>query len=189
MPDEVALRQSLLDAIPAAVFIVDQDLRIEAANRSAAEWLALGRTEALHLKSGDALHCINAASSELGCGHTPACRGCTIRDAVGDASKGVRVHRRLSKLTRIGVNGPSTLTVAISASPLEHDGMPLIVLTLEDVTELVELRGLLPRCAWCGDIRDSTDYWQSLEAYFKSHHDLDFTHTICESCHAKHFGD
>ena len=51
------------------------------------------------------------------------------------------------------------------------------------------LSGMLPICAWCKKIRDDEGYWQKIEAYFKSHSDLDFTHGICNDCAKKEYPD
>jgi len=57
---------------------------------------------------------------------------------------------------------------------------------LEEALKNVKtLTGMLPICAWCKKIRDDEGYWQKIEAYFKSHSDLDFTHGICNDCAKK----
>jgi len=55
---------------------------------------------------------------------------------------------------------------------------------LEDVKTL---SGMLPICAWCKNIRNDEGYWQKIEAYLKSHSDLDFTHSICNDCAKKEY--
>ena len=44
------------------------------------------------------------------------------------------------------------------------------------------LRGLLPICAWCKNIRDDNGYWTQVEAYVSNHSQAEFTHSICPSC-------
>jgi len=53
--------------------------------------------------------------------------------------------------------------------------------------EIRVLRGILPICTYCKDIRDDQGYWHAVEEYFASHSDADFTHGICPDCMAKHF--
>jgi len=48
------------------------------------------------------------------------------------------------------------------------------------------LRGLLPICAWCKQIRDDDGYWQGVEAYIQARSDAEFTHGICPECFEKH---
>jgi len=48
--------------------------------------------------------------------------------------------------------------------------------------ELKMLRGLLPICANCKNIRDDKGYWRSVESYVKEHSEAEFTHGICPQC-------
>jgi PAS domain S-box-containing protein len=50
------------------------------------------------------------------------------------------------------------------------------------LAEIKTLRGLVPICAWCKDIRNDTGFWQKLEDYLQSHTEARFTHGICPSC-------
>jgi hypothetical protein len=55
------------------------------------------------------------------------------------------------------------------------------------LVDVKTLSGMLPICAWCNKIRDDEGYWQKIEAYLKSHSDLDFTHGICNDCAKKEY--
>jgi hypothetical protein len=57
------------------------------------------------------------------------------------------------------------------------------------LAEVKTLSGMLPICAWCKKVRNDEGYWQKIEAYFKSHSDLDFTHGICNECAQKEYPD
>jgi hypothetical protein len=46
------------------------------------------------------------------------------------------------------------------------------------------LKGMLPICAWCKNIRDDNGYWTQVEEYVSSHSAAEFTHSICPSCSA-----
>lgn len=50
------------------------------------------------------------------------------------------------------------------------------------LAEIKTLRGLVPICAWCKDIRNDTGFWQKLEDYIQSHTEARFTHGICPTC-------
>jgi len=55
----------------------------------------------------------------------------------------------------------------------------------EAVAQVKTLRGLVPLCAWCKQIRTDRGYWRQLEEYLKEHLDVNFTHGICPECAAK----
>lgn len=55
--------------------------------------------------------------------------------------------------------------------------------------EVQELRGLLPICASCKQIRDDAGYWNQIESYVQAHSAATFTHGICPDCVAKMYPD
>lgn len=52
----------------------------------------------------------------------------------------------------------------------------------EAQAEVRTLRGLLPICAACKNIRDGSGEWHDLEAYVSVHMEVSFTHSLCPSC-------
>ena len=44
------------------------------------------------------------------------------------------------------------------------------------------LKGLIPICAWCKQIRDDKGYWKKVETYIEEHSDASFTAGICPKC-------
>ncbi len=54
--------------------------------------------------------------------------------------------------------------------------------------ELRTLRGLLPVCAFCKDIRDEQGSWQRMETYVSRRSEARFTHGVCPKCAADHYG-
>ncbi len=53
------------------------------------------------------------------------------------------------------------------------------------LSEVRELKGLLPVCAWCHNIRDDEGRWHTLEVFLSSRTKASTTHGICPSCLAK----
>lgn len=52
----------------------------------------------------------------------------------------------------------------------------------EVLVDLNTLRGLLPICSHCKNIRDDKGYWESVESYVTAHADVKFSHGICPDC-------
>jgi hypothetical protein len=44
------------------------------------------------------------------------------------------------------------------------------------------LRGLVPICASCKNVRDDKGYWQAVEGYIAEHSEAKFSHGICPDC-------
>jgi len=50
------------------------------------------------------------------------------------------------------------------------------------LTNVKQLKALLPMCAWCKGVRDDDGYWSVLEAYLCEHAGARTTHGICPAC-------
>ncbi|MFT3992297.1 MAG: hypothetical protein QM680_12900 [Luteolibacter sp.] len=72
---------------------------------------------------------------------------------------------------------------------LEKKNEQLISSLQNALQEVKTLRGILPTCAYCKDIRDEHGKWHQLESYIQSHSNALFSHGICGSCIEKHYPD
>jgi hypothetical protein len=69
-------------------------------------------------------------------------------------------------------------TVAERTAELE-----LMVLDLQNaLAEVKTLRGIVPICSYCKQIRDDKGYWNQVEKYVSDHTDATFSHGICPAC-------
>ncbi|MFC1746201.1 hypothetical protein ACFL35_19575 [Candidatus Riflebacteria bacterium] len=51
------------------------------------------------------------------------------------------------------------------------------------ITEVRTLRGIVPICAACKNIRDDKGFWQKVEAYVEKHSEaIGFSHGVCPEC-------
>ena len=50
------------------------------------------------------------------------------------------------------------------------------------LAEINTLKGILPICSACKQIRDESGGWHQLEDYISDHSDADFSHGICPDC-------
>jgi len=50
------------------------------------------------------------------------------------------------------------------------------------LAEIRTLRGVIPICSSCHDIRDEQGAWHTVEVYVQEHTHADFTHGMCPSC-------
>lgn len=51
------------------------------------------------------------------------------------------------------------------------------------MSEVRQLRAILPICSYCKRIRDDTNYWHAVEEYISRHTNTRFSHGICPSCY------
>ncbi|UCD66643.1 MAG: MCP four helix bundle domain-containing protein [Deltaproteobacteria bacterium] len=55
--------------------------------------------------------------------------------------------------------------------------------------EIKTLRGVIPICSHCKDIRNDEGQWDQLEEYIRDHSDAEFSHGICPDCKKKYYSD
>jgi PleD family two-component response regulator len=57
------------------------------------------------------------------------------------------------------------------------------------LVDIRTLRGIIPICANCKNIRDDKGAWQEVENYVKEHSEADFSHSLCPACAQKLYPD
>ncbi len=55
------------------------------------------------------------------------------------------------------------------------------------IDEIRTLRGILPICMHCKQIRDANGRWVRIEQYVQEHSHAEFTHGLCPACFQKHY--
>jgi hypothetical protein len=181
---EPSFLRTVFDTMPIPAFIVDEDVRIQGFNTAAGHLLGPEPQLALHRRGGDALHCIN--SEAHGCGQSAPCRDCVIRNSVNKAVTGGATHRQIHRAElRSGPAATTVIDLLITASPLPGGQPRNALLILEDISELLTLRGLLPVCAYCKKVRDDDQYWHDIEAYLHTQMHMNLTHGLCPACFAE----
>jgi PAS domain-containing protein len=173
---------NVLDAIPSYIFVVNNDVQIIGFNLAASQLLGENPDLVLRRRAGEILNCLHAHESPEGCGRAAFCKTCPVRNSVYEASWGQRVVRKRARMELVSEGRTVELYLLVTTAPITYDHDSLILLILEDISELMALRNILPICAHCKRIRDDQEYWQSIEEYFKGHLDLDFSHGLCPKC-------
>jgi PAS domain-containing protein len=173
------------DAMPSPVFVVDEDVRIYEYNIAAEALLTAEKPEVLRMRGGQALHCLHHHLEEDGCGRTVACADCVVRNSVNKAFHGGRVVRSRQKMELVRNEKVIEVYVLVTSSPFVFQNTHYAILVLEDITELVELRNIIPICSVCKQVRTDENYWVQVESYLKDRLDIEFTHGLCPSCRDK----
>jgi len=70
---------------------------------------------------------------------------------------------------------------------VEREKEILIAELQQALNEVKTLRGILPTCAYCKNIRDEVGDWHQLEEYIQTHSEAKFSHGICPDCRKVHF--
>ncbi len=132
------------------------------------------------------------------------------REEVFEEMAAARAENRRRFLFRHRLSSGVVRDVEVFSGPVVVGGKSLLCSIVHDVSErraaetererLIEelrralgevktLRGFMPICAQCKNIRDDKGYWNRIEAYLKKHSEIEFTHGICPACAEKLYGD
>jgi len=175
--------RAVFDALPSLVFVVDQDVRIQEYNMAASDLLMAARKTVLKQRAGEIMHCIHSSEVQDGCGRSPFCKDCIIRNSVTEAFQGNRVVRRRTRIELIRDTNKIEIYALITVSPFSFQDRPLALLVIEDISEIAELYRMIPICSVCRKVRDDKESWMLVEAYFKNNWDVDFSHGLCPDCY------
>jgi hypothetical protein len=181
--EKVDMLRAVFDAMPSLIFVVDQDVRIQEYNASASDLLGAERTAVIKQRTGEVLHCVHSLEVPEGCGRSPFCKNCIIRNSVTEAFQGKRVVRRRTRIELNRDGNKVEIYALISASPFSFQNRPLVLLVIEDISEIAELQRIIPICSICKKVRDDKESWMLVEAYFKNNWDVDFSHSLCPGCY------
>ncbi|MCK5679702.1 transporter substrate-binding domain-containing protein [bacterium] len=55
--------------------------------------------------------------------------------------------------------------------------------------EIKTLKGIIPICMHCKEIRDDRGSWNQLEKYITEHSEAQFSHGVCDKCVEKYYSD
>lgn len=125
---------ALLRGLGTAVFIVNEQRQILAANTDSLRLLGLTEpTTVLGLRPGEAVGCVHAAEEEGGCGTAQACATCGAVLAMLGAIRRDRTEERECALTIASGDGTVDLDLRVRAVPFEVEGHPLVMVALSDV--------------------------------------------------------
>lgn len=173
--------RQLIDSLPIPVFVVNDSFQIITSNPAAAGMIGVARSEILKKRSGQVLNCIHHSEVPEGCGHAPECSTCVIRTSLTAASEGRQISRNRTRVIRIADGQETEIDLLVTTAPFPAlEGHMLMV--LEDISEITQLRKLIPMCAGCRRIRNDQQYWQSVETYLRDHHSMDVSHGLCMEC-------
>lgn len=182
--DSAVFMRHALDAIPSLVLVTDEDMRILYRNQAART--ILEGENIYGNRAGDIMHCIHSTDVAAGCGQGPHCSECVIRNSVREAFSGKKVYRRSSDITIKTAEKTLNIPALVSVSPFNFGDKLYSLMVIEDISELAELRSLLPICSSCKKIHTEADQWEPVEAYMKRNiQGITLSHGLCPSCAKK----
>lgn len=102
-------------------------------------------------------------------------------DSILSEAKNSNAYAYLKKPIRID-DLRVCLEITLHKARVDREKKNLIAELKAALDEVKTLRGLLPICSKCKDIRDDKGYWHILESYIQQHSNASFSHSLCPKC-------
>ncbi|WP_445475649.1 PAS domain-containing sensor histidine kinase [Methanococcoides methylutens] len=125
----------IFDDIPMIMILVNQEGKVEYINRTATIALGNEKKDSIGLLGGELFGCVNSIKVE-GCGKNRECSECTVRNSVMHTFKtGESIYKKEGRLEIVTNDKSVTLHFLISTTLIQQTNEPLVLLTVDDITE------------------------------------------------------
>lgn len=136
----------VFDQAPLAMMLVDGERRVRMANRAAAKLADRPVAEMVGLRGGEALRCLHHLDDPRGCGFGAACESCIPRRTVLETLEtGANQSRVEASLTLMRGEREEQRELLISTVSIDVAGEPMVLVSIEDVTEQKRSREKIAR--------------------------------------------
>lgn len=125
------LHRVMFDAIPIPMFVVDGDVTILEYNSAAARLVGSSRAGVLKKRGGEVLHCLHSTETGGGCGASPSCSDCVVRNSVESAWRGIPVVRESAQMEIVHGDDHLKFDVKVSTNPFKYERHAFVLLMLE----------------------------------------------------------
>lgn len=134
--------RTFLDSIPTTLLVLNEQRQIVFSNRALLELLGIEEGESLHgLRAGEALNCVHAFETDLGCGATLSCRTCGALKAILAAQSGQKDLQEF-RIMRRNAGILENLDLRIRTTPLETQRGRFTIFTATDISHEKRRRAL-----------------------------------------------
>ena len=174
----------LLKTMPLALMMVNNEAKVEVINEAAEKLFGISNKEAYLQKCGSILKCMNAYSSE-GCGECTACMKCVLHKSVIEALGGKVISRNKGTFHVLYNKEVKIINLLVTAAPMLFKNNKMVIVLMEDISLITQLKGLIPICSVCHHISNESGEWMALEKYLMNHSEAELTHDICPACSEK----
>jgi PAS domain S-box-containing protein/putative nucleotidyltransferase with HDIG domain len=141
--EELVRSEKQLSAVfnnnPVLLVLLDENRQIVNANIAASNLAGSGIEEIVGVRGGEAFGCLNSLDDPKGCGFGPNCNNCNIRNTVMDTFRTGKYHNKVKAVLPVKVDGKEkVLNLLVNTVPIDIGEKRLILVALDDITELTE---------------------------------------------------
>ena len=138
--DALQIERDNLNAIfasaPVGMLLLNEETVIVGANAEVAAMVFRDPAEIINQRAGAGLGCKHSHETEKGCGYSPACPACQLRDSINKVlSSGTRVHGLEIQPTLLICGREEHPWLRVSAEPVLLNGHKHVVVAIDNITE------------------------------------------------------
>ena len=191
----LSFEQQLLDSIPVPIFIKNKEYAYTGCNKSFEDFLGRDRQEIIGKTTFDIAPAklakvYHEKDAELMNNPGVQIYEFEVKDKINSHNRQVVFHKATFEKPKGKAGGIIGAILDITERKNVEKEKDYVIAKLEKITAKLEktleevetLRGIIPICTICKNIRDDKGYWEKIERYLKKHSLADFTHGICPDC-------
>jgi len=128
--------EAIYENAPLLMLLLDSERRVRKGNKHATDFIGASEESMMMQRGGEVLGCIHRLDHPNGCGFGPGCEECTIRNTVLETFRtGQSFNQEETSLPLIREQEETEFTFLVSTTLLQHQGEPMVLLAIVDITE------------------------------------------------------
>jgi len=131
----------VIDALPLVLTVIDENMNVILANRSAFLFSKKDESQLIGHTGGNSLGCIHHDDVPEGCGFAPDCLKCKLSKTVLETIEKNEPKHLIETTMVFKAHGKKYLR--ISTQPMNLNGKPVVLLAIEDITEVKQQEKIL----------------------------------------------
>ncbi len=128
---------AIYENAPLIMMLVDRERKVRKANGYVGDFVGSPVEELLGKRGGEVLRCIHHLDDPRGCGFGSECDNCQVRRTIMNTFESGESNHQIEAELPVLSDGeePEKYTFLISTTLLQHKRDPLVLVSLEDITE------------------------------------------------------
>jgi len=127
---------AVFESSPVAMLVVDETTNIVMVNLAAVKLCGGSDSDILEHRPGNALRCVHSTKDPRGCGYSPDCKTCAVRNGIESIiAKGGSINGAELEFTLNRDKAPKKVWMNVGVEPLIKDGRKHWCIAMNDITQ------------------------------------------------------
>jgi len=127
--------EAIFDAVPVGMLLLGKNMMVNRVNDAVRGMVRKEYLEIINRPIGEALRCVHSTDSGKGCGYSPACAGCQLRQIIENAFYSEQTIQEVEIQPTFKVHNKEEVWLSVSAIPVTIDDCMHVVVAIDDITD------------------------------------------------------